>query len=94
MAYIGCRLFLPDNHLQESAPPEQQQQQQQPGCRGRIHHGDRGDGTKGGEEKKGEGGERGGEEILGNGTGKDQPKIVQEVLMDLKISFGSSEVSF
>ena len=49
----------------------------------------RGDGTEGGKEGKGEGGERGGggggEEILAQGTGRtDQPKVVQEVLADLK----------
>ena len=44
-----------------------------------------GDGTEGGEEGKGGGG---GEEILAHGTDRrtGQPKVVQEVLTDLKIA--------
>ena len=47
----------------------------------------RGDRTEGGEEGKGEGGEReeeGGEEILAHGR-LGKAKVVQEVLVDLKI---------
>ena len=47
--------------------------------------GDGGEGTEGGEEGKGGGG---GEEILAHGTDRQtgQPKVVQEVLADLKIA--------
>ena len=45
---------------------------------GGAHQGDRGDGTEGGE-----GREEVGEEILA-GRPADQPKVVQEVLADLK----------
>ena len=44
-----------------------------------AHQGDSGDGTEGGEERK----EEVGEEILA-GRLADQPKVVQEVLADLK----------
>ena len=43
----------------------------------------RGDGTEGGEDGKGEGGEEGGKEILADGR-VNQTKVVQEVLADLK----------
>ena len=43
----------------------------------------RGNRTERGEEGKGEGGERGEEEILADGR-TDQSKVVQEVLADLK----------
>ena len=49
----------------------------------------RGDGTEGGEEGKGGGGERGeegGEETLAHGQ-VDQPKVIQEVLADLKMFY-------
>ena len=54
----------------------------------------RGDGTEGGEEGKGEGGKRG-EEILAcrrTGGRVDQPKVVQEVLADLKRIYASAPV--
>ena len=71
---ISCkRPAHPYDHLQKVGPGVR-------GVRG-SYQGDRGDRTEGGEEGKGDGGERGGEEILAHGWAGQQ-KVVQEVLAD------------